>query len=140
MSNHEPLRSYRAVAAGSNRAFGFTISAVMLILAVWPWLRHGQSPRAWALCASVAFSSLAFFAEHLLAPVNRLWFKLGLAMHAVVSPLVMGALFYGAVTPMGLIARALGKDILRLRRNDDLTYWIPRDPPGPAAGSMKNQF
>jgi hypothetical protein len=52
----------------------------------------------------------------------------------------MGLLFFGAVTPMGMLMRALGNDVLRLRLNHGGTYWIERDPPGPADGSMKNQF
>jgi hypothetical protein len=140
MSSHEPLQSHRNVASGSNRTFGLSFAAVFFILAVWPWLRHGESPRLWAFVVSAVFLGLAIFAEALLAPLNRLWFKLGLALHSVVSPLIMGLLFYGAVTPMALALRALGKDILHLRRNDEKTYWCERAPTGPAAGSMKNQF
>ncbi len=140
MSNHEPVQSYRTAAASSNRAFGFAFACVFLIFAVWPWLRHGQPPRLWALSASAAFLALALFAEEFLAPLNRLWFKFGLKLHSIVSPVIMGLLFFGAVTPMGVLMRALGNDILRLRPNHGGTYWIERDPPGPADGSMKNQF
>lgn len=140
MSSHEPLQSHRNIASGSNRNFGLTFAAVFLILAIWPLLRHGESPRWWALAVSMAFLGLALYAEARLAPLNRLWFKLGLALHSVVAPLIMGLLFYAAVTPMALVMRALGKDILHLRRNDAESYWRERAPPGPAAGSMKNQF
>jgi hypothetical protein len=140
MSNHEPVKSYRAIAASSNRSFGSVFAGFFLIVAVWPWLRHGQPLRLWALAASAVFLALALFAEQYLAPLNRLWFKLGLKLHAVVSPVIMGLLFFCAVTPMGLLMRAFGNDILMLRRNEDGTYWIERDPPGPAEGSMKNQF
>lgn len=140
MSSHEPLQSHRAVARGSNRNFGLVFSAVFAFFGLWPLLRHGDPPRWWMFAVAVAFLVLALFAAQLLAPLNRLWFKLGLAMHGVVSPLVMGLLFYGAVTPMGLFLRAIGKDLLRLKREDVSSYWIMREPRGPAAGSMKNQF
>jgi hypothetical protein len=140
MSNHEPIRSYRAIATSSNRTFGLVFAGLFLIVAVWPRLRHGQPLRLWALAPSAAFLALALFAEEYLAPLNRLWFELGLKLNAVVSPVIMGLLFYCAVTPMGLLMRAFGNDILLLRRSEDGTYWIERDPPGPARGSMKNQF
>jgi hypothetical protein len=58
-----------------------------------------------------------------------------------VSPVAMGLVFVTTVVPIGLVMRALGKDPLRLRRDSDAaSYWIPRDPPGPAPDTMKNQF
>lgn len=140
MSSHEPLQSHRAVVSSSNRTFGLVFGAALAIIGIWPMIRHGQPPRFWALGASAVFLGLAVFAQERLAPLNRLWFKLGLALHSVVSPLIMGLLFYGAVTPMGLIMRFTGKDLLRLRRNNEASYWIRREPAGPASGSMKNQF
>lgn len=140
MSSHEPLQSHRTVAKGSNRVFGLTFAGVFLVLAIWPWVWHGQPLRLWALTASAAFLAVTLLAEELLAPVNRLWFELGLALHAIISPIIMGLLFYGAVTPMGMLMRAFGKDLLRLSRNDGQSYWIERNPPGPAGGSMTNQF
>jgi len=140
MSSHEPLHAHRAIAPGSDRAFGFVFAGVFLLTGLWPWVRHGGSMRLWALGLAAAFLAVSLYAPEPLAPLNRLWFRLGLALHAVVSPAIMGLLFYAAVTPTGLIMRALGKDILGLRRNDSPTYWRDRDPPGPATGSMKNQF
>lgn len=140
MSSHEPLHSHRAVLAGSNRNFGLVFAAAFALVAVWPALRHGAEPRWLALAAAAAFLALALLAPDRLAPLNRLWFRLGLALHGVVSPLIMGLLYYGAVTPTGLALRASGKDLLRLKRDDSSSYWIRREPKGPAAGSMKNQF
>jgi hypothetical protein len=140
MSNHEPVRSYREIATSSNRTFGLVFAGFFLLLAVWPWLRHGQPLRLWALAPSAVFLGLALFAEQYLTPLNRLWFQLGLKLHMVVSPLIMGLLFFCAVTPMGLLMRAFGNDLLALRRDEGGSYWIERNPPGPAEGSMKNQF
>jgi hypothetical protein len=140
MSSHEPLQSHRAVVSSSNRTFGLVFGAVFAIVGVWPLLRHGEAPRLWALAPAAAFLALAVLAPERLALLNRLWFKLGLALHSVVSPLIMGLLFYGAVTPMALTLRLMGKDLLRLRRGGEASYWIEREPKGPAAGSLKNQF
>ena len=74
-------------------------------------------------------------------PLNQLWFRLGLALHRVVSPIVMLLIYYGAIVPLGLILQVGGKDLLRLKWEPDApSYWIPRQPPGPPRGSMSKQF
>ncbi len=77
----------------------------------------------------------------LLAPLNRLWFRLGLLLHKIVNPVVMGLLFYGAILPTGIVMRLMGKDLLKLGldRHSD-SYWIVRQPPGPAPEAMRDQF
>lgn len=140
MAGHETLKSNRKVELGSNRNFGLVFSGVFAFLAVWPLIRHGESIRWWALAPSVVFLGLALFADHLLTPLNKLWFRFGLLLHSVVAPLVMGLLFYGAVTPVAFVLRLTGKDLLRLSRNDEKSYWIERAPPGPAKNSMGQQF
>ena len=73
--------------------------------------------------------------------MNWLWFRFGLLLHSVVNPVIMGVVFYVAVLPTGLVMRALGKDLLRLKFEPDRdTYWIARQPPGPAPETMKDQF
>ena len=75
------------------------------------------------------------------APLNRLWFKFGMVLHRIVSPLIMGMIFFVVFTPAGLLARSLGKDFLRLKRDETSdSYWIKRDPPGPSPDSMPHQF
>jgi hypothetical protein len=140
MAGHETLKSNRKVELGSNRNFGLVFAGLFAFLAVWPLIRHGEAIRWWALALSVGFLGVALLADHLLAPLNKLWFKFGLLLHSVVSPLVMGGLFYGAVTPVAFVLKLTGKDLLRLRRNDEASYWIERDPPGPAKNSMGQQF
>ncbi len=84
---------------------------------------------------------LAFAAPQVLAPLNRLWFKLGLLLHKIVNPIVLGIMFYVVVTPTGLIMRLLGKDLLRLKRDPAAaSYWIERTPPGPKPESLGDQF
>lgn len=140
MAGHETLKSSRKVELGSNRNFGLVFAGVFAVLAFWPLIRHGEAVRWWALAPAAAFLGLALYADHLLAPLNKLWFRFGLLLHSVVSPLVMGALFYGAVTPVAYVLRLMGKDILRLKRADEKSYWIERTPPGPAKNSMGQQF
>src|ERR1700730_8516750 len=109
MSTNEPIVSYRKVAAGSERNFGFVFAAVFAIVGLLPWW-HSNPIRLWALGVAVVLVAVAWLAPWVLAPFNRLWFRLGLVLHHVVNPIVMALLFYGAVVPMGLLLKARGKD------------------------------
>lgn len=94
----------------------------------------------WTLSATVLFLVAAWLRPSLLHPLNRLWMKLGLLLHRIVNPLVMGLLFYGTIWPTGLVMRLRGKDLLRLKREPDAeSYWIARTP-GPAPETMRDQF
>jgi hypothetical protein len=116
------------------------MGAVFLIVALLPLLR-GRPVRWWSLPVGAAFLLGALLFPRILGPLNRLWLTLGLALHAVVGPVIMGLLFYSTVTPMGIVMRWLGKDLLRLRLDTSArTYWIERRPPGPAADTMSRQF
>lgn len=128
------------VKIGSNRSFGIVFAGVFSVLAaVLGW--NGNPYAVPLLAIALVFGGLAFLAPNVLGPLNRLWFRFGLLLHLVINPLVMGMLFFLTVLPTGLIMRALGKDLLRLRRRADLqSYWISRTPPGPAPDSMRNQF
>lgn len=134
------LRSSRKLSVSSNRSFGLVFAGFFAAVALWPAIRHGEAVRWWALGVGAIFAGLALFRDDALAPLNRLWFRLGLALHAIMSPAIMGLLFFGAVLPIALVLRAFGKDILRLRHSDEPTYWILREPPGPPRNSMKQQF
>lgn len=124
----------------SNRALGFIFAAVFLIVAVGP-LFVGRPIRFWSLLVSVAFGLVALVVPAVLAPLNWLWTKFGLLLHKIVSPLVLGIMFYLVVTPMALVMRLLGKDHLRLRLDRDAaTYWIERTPPGPLPETFVDQF
>jgi hypothetical protein len=125
---------------GSERNFGLVFAIVFLFIASLPILRGG-SLRGWALAVAVGFAVMALLAPAVLRPLNHAWFKLGLALHHVINPVIMGAIFFAAVTPMGLLLRARGKDLLRLRWDrESPTYWIERKRPAPARGSMSKQF
>lgn len=125
------------VKMGSERSFGFVFAAVFTIIALWP-LISGSAVRYWALGIAAVFAVTALAAPRILAPLNKLWFKFGVLLGAIVAPIVMFLLFFLAVTPTAIIMRALGKDLL-LQKIDKsaVSYWIEREEP---VGSMKNQF
>lgn len=124
----------------SERVFGVAFAVVFTAIGLFPLLGDG-APRAWALTLAGALLALALVKPALLAPLNRAWFRVALVLQHCVSMLAMGLLFYGVVTPTGLIMRGLGKDLLRLRYDRQASsYWLHRDPPGPSADSMGQQF
>ena len=137
---HEVLKPKAEFKAGSDRSFGLIFATVFLIVCVWPWIFHGEPIRFWALGTAISFVVVAFTVPRLLSPLNKVWFRFGLLLHRVVSPLVMGVLYYCAFVPMGLILQALGKDLLRLKRDRNVqSYWIDRESI-PSSGSMSKQF
>jgi hypothetical protein len=137
---HESLTSFRKVKSSSNRTFGLTIGIVLLVASLMPLLHH-RMPQRWLIAVAAIFLIAGLVAPALLTWPNRLWFKLGLALNSIVSPIVMGAMFYGAVAPLGWLIHKMGEDLLGLRLTPDAsTYWIKRDPPGPTSGSLTKQF
>lgn len=139
-SSHENFSRDETVSSGSDRSFGLVMAgafAILTLLNVW------HDGRAWPVMAAVAglFLVAALLIPAALNPLNRAWLKFGLLLHKVVNPIVMGLVFYGAVLPTGLIMRAMGKDLLRLKLQPEAdSYWIVRKPPGPAPETMKDQF
>ena len=141
MSTHERIDRHEEVVGSSDRSFGFVFAGVFTIITlVKLWRGWTDWGYLW-LGLAVVFGVAALAAPSILAPLNRIWLKIGLALHKVMTPLIMGLLFFLVVTPIGLFMRATGKDLLRLKRSpEDKSYWIDRTPPGPAPDSMKNQF
>jgi hypothetical protein len=124
----------------SDRSFGFVFAAVFAIVGCLPLL-HLAAPRWWALGIALAFGLAAVIWPQILHPLNRVWLALGRLLHRVVSPLLMGAIFFLVVTPIAWIMRLRGKDVLSLERRSDLSsYWITRDLQPPASETMKRQF
>lgn len=138
---HEHTRKHEMpLQRSSDRSFGFVFTAVFLLVGLYP-LASGHMARSWALALAAAFLLCALFVPKGLAPLNRYWAKFGMLLHSVVSPIALGILFFLVVTPIGLLMRLLGKDVLRKRFHSDAdSYWIERDPPGPNARSLNNQF
>lgn len=137
---HEDLTRDQHVEGSPDRTFGLVIAGAFLVIAALPLL-HAESPRWWALVVSAIFSGTALLKPVLLSRLNRLWMKLGVLLGKVISPITLGVLFYGVLTPVGALMRLTGKDPLRLKLDADAdSYWITREPPGPPPDSMTNQF
>ena len=120
----------------SNRNFGIVFSIVFLIIAIWPILNQNEI-RIWSIIISLIFLILGLINSKFLSPLNKVWFKFGLILGSVIAPIVMGIIFFLVVTPTGLIMKALGKDILGLKRNKNNTYWLEKDN---SNNNLKNQF
>ena len=120
----------------SNRNFGIVFFIVFLLIAVYPILK-GNDIRIWSLLISFVFLILGLINSKLLTPLNKLWFKFGLLLGKIVTPLIMGFIFFIVVTPIGILMRLLRKDLLNLKYNEKKTYWIEKTGP---KSKMKNQF
>ena len=122
----------------SNRSFGLVFFAVFLIVALWP-LKNEEDIRLWSLVLSIIFLILGILNSKLLTPLNKLWFKFGIFLGTIVSPIIMGIVFFLVVTPTGVFMRLLGKDLLKTNKiKSTSTYWIKRDKQH--SSTMKKQF
>ena len=121
---------------GSNKSFGIVFFVVFLLIALYP-LTNSQEIRLWSLIISIIFLILGLFNSKILRPLNILWFKFGIFLGKIVSPIIMGVIFFFVVTPIAILMRFIGKDLLNLKYNNKKTYWIEKNGP---KSKMKNQF
>ena len=124
------------IRVSSNRSFGIVFFIVFLLIATYPLLK-GNDLRFWSLLISFGFLILGLINSKILSPLNKLWFKFGLILGKIISPLIMGIIFFVVVTPIGIVMRVLKKDLLNLKYNQKETYWIKKTGP---KSKMKNQF
>ena len=137
---HEDLARSPEVRGSSDRAFGLVFASFFLLLGLWP-LAHRRPIRGWALGVMAGFLLISLARPAALARLNLLWFRLGLLLQRIVSPVVLGLLFFLTVTPIGLLMRLARKNPLRLGFDPEAkSYWIERRPPGPAPDTMRRQF
>ena len=120
----------------SNRSFGIVFFIVFVIIALFPLLKGGDL-RWWSLIISFIFLILGLINSNYLTPLNKIWFKFGILLGTIVSPIVMGLVFFAVVTPTGLIMRILRKDLISLKKSNKNTYWIKKNT---QMTTMKNQF
>ena len=120
----------------SNKSFGLVFFVVFFLIALYP-LVNNQNIRFWSLSISFLFLILGLMNSEILTPLNKLWFKLGIFLGKIISPFIMGIIFFLIVTPTGFIMRILGKDLLNLKYNHNKSYWIEKNEP---KSKMKNQF
>lgn len=138
---HRRPDALAGVALPSNRRFGALMAAVALLGCAYAYWKGAATAGAWLAAAAVVLAALTVMAPQWLAPANRAWMRLGLLMGAIVSPIVLGLMFFGMITPMALVMRLAGRDIMRRRPPKGLeSYWITREPPGPRPGSLDQQF
>ena len=121
---------------GSNRSFGIVFFVVFLLIALYP-LTNSEEIIVWSAIISFIFLVLGLLNSKILTPLNKLWFKFGIILGEIISPLIMGIIFFLVVTPIGLLMRIFGKDVLNLKYNKNQTYWIEKNGP---KSKMKNQF
>ena len=124
------------VKIGSNKSFGIVFFVVFLLIGLYP-LINADGIRVWSIIISLVFLILGLTNSKILNPLNKLWFKFGILLGKIISPLVMGIIFFLVVTPIGILMKLLKKDLLNLRFNNKETYWIEKNEP---KSKMKNQF
>ena len=121
---------------GSNRSFGIVFFIVFLLIAIYP-LINNEGLRIWSIIIAIFFLILGLINSKVLTPFNKLWFKFGLLLGKIISPIIMGIIFFLVVTPIAFIMRIIGKDLLNLKFNKNKSYWIEKTGP---KSKMKNQF
>ena len=121
---------------GSNRSFGVVFFIVFLIIGLYP-LINSNDIRIWSVLISSIFLVLGLVNSQLLTPLNKIWFKFGIFLGKIISPIVMGIIFFFVVTPTGILMRLFQKDLLNLKFNKKNSYWIEKTGP---KSKMKNQF
>ena len=137
---HENFSREASTRGSSDRSFGWVFAGFFAVLAFLPLLR-GKPIRSWALAVSAAFLLLTLIRPRLLHPLNRVWTRLAVLISKITNPIMTGLMFYALFTPVAIVLRLMGKDLLRLKAEPGAkTFWIPREPPGPAPDSMRNQF
>ena len=124
------------VKISSNRSFGIVFFIVFLLIALYP-LINNEEIRTWSVIISLIFLVLGLLNSKILTPFNKIWFKFGIILGKIISPVIMAIIFFLVVTPTGLIMRILRKDILNLKYNQNKSYWIEKEGP---KSKMKNQF
>ena len=131
MAAYEEFDRGEGVKPSSNRVFGLVLAAFFALAGFLPLLR-GHAVRPWAALLSAIWLFAALAAPAALGPLNRVWTALGVLLHKVTNPIILGVFFYLIFTPFGALLRLLGKDFLRLKRLPEAeSYWILRQPPGP---------
>jgi hypothetical protein len=124
------------VKIGSNRSFGIVFFIVFLLIAIYPLINQGEI-RVWSVLISLLFLILGIINSKILTPLNKAWFKFGIFLGKIISPIVMGIIFFLVVTPIAFLMRILKKDLLNLKYNKNSSYWIEKTDP---KSTMKNQF
>jgi hypothetical protein len=120
----------------SNRSFGIVFFIVFILIAFYPLINQ-EEIRIWSVLISLLFLILGIINSKILTPLNKVWFKFGILLGKIISPIVMGLIFFLVVTPIAFLMRMLNKDLLNFKFSKNNSYWIEKTDP---KSSMKNQF
>ena len=121
---------------GTNKSFGIVFFLFFLIVSIFPLFKDGNI-RLWSLIIAIIFLILGLLNSKVLTPLNKIWFRFGILLGSFVSPIVMGLVFFLVVTPISLLMKLFGKDVLNLKRNNSKSYWIEKSGP---KSRMEDQF
>ena len=130
------LDSHNKIKLGSNRSFGIVFFIFFFIIAVYPLINNGDI-RIWSIIIALTFLILGLFNSRILTPLNKIWFRFGILLGNLISPIIMGIIFFLIITPTSFIMKILGKNLLNLKRNNKNSYWVERPK---IKSKMKNQF
>ena len=120
----------------TNKSFGVVFFLVLLAIGLYPLLNDGNI-RILFIIISFLFLILGLINSKILTPLNKIWFKIGIFLGSLVSPIVMGIVFFAIVTPTSIVMRILGKNLLKLKRSNEKSYWVEKSK---IKSKMKNQF
>ncbi len=139
---HERYQAHGEERTSSDRSFGLTFAVIFLLIAGYQAITAGLFWAAVFGVGAIALCAVSFLCPSVLSPANRVWTRLGLLLHRVMNPIIMGFMFFLVFTPMGFVMRLFGFDPLarRLRQQNPMSYWKTRDPAGPPRETMKHQF
>jgi hypothetical protein len=124
----------------TNQKFGWFFSVVFALLCAYFFWKSWIELTIFAFTLAIFFSLSALFVPQILSPFNRLWYGFGLLLGRVVSPIVLGVIFFLLITPVSLVTRLFGRDELRMKKSSVESYWVDRLPPGPPSDSFNNQY
>ena len=120
----------------SNRNFGIVFFVVFFIISFWPLLNDGNI-KVWSVILAIFFLILGLLNSKILTPLNKVWYKFGILLGSVVSPIVMGIVFFAVVTPTSLLMKIFGKNLLGIKKDNKKSYWVEKSQ---IKSKMKNQF
>ena len=120
----------------SNKSFGIVFFIVFLIISIYPII-NDKEIRVWSIVVSIIFLIMGLRNSRYLTPLNIMWCKFGILLGNLISPIVMGLIFFTIVTPIGLFMRIFSKNFLNLKKNNDNSYWVKTNN---QKSKMKNQF
>lgn len=131
------FKSHVETKMGSEKGFSIVFTIVFLIIGFYPLL-NSENIRLWSLFVALILLVIGSFSPKILSVPNKLWFKLGIFLGAIIAPIVMALVYVVSVVPIGLLVRLMGKDLLQQKLDKSIkSYWIEREQP---VGSMRDQF